>query len=143
MTNHPFPGASWTCRDGVYVGSAADSHGDAAHLPGRRQGPRHPRGPRGRLPSSTSTSSHVAVGDGYDPALDRWRNYVYDIDSGELTWLPGIGGDYAGARRINDHGVGRRLDVARPAHARPSRLRRGRRPDALARPGRPSPGPPR
>ena len=96
---------SWTCRDGVYVGSAADSHGvmrPTYWVDGKAHG----------IPVALEdgflldvNEHHVAVGDGYDPALDRWRNYVYDIDSGELTWLPGIGGDYAGARRINDHGV--------------------------------------
>lgn len=48
---------------------------------------------------------HVAVGDGYDPATDRYRGYVADLDSGTVTWLPGIGGEWGGARRINESGV--------------------------------------
>ena len=39
------------------------------------------------------TENHLAVGDGYDAERDLWRGYVFDIDTGEVTWLPGIGGD--------------------------------------------------
>ena len=39
------------------------------------------------------TENHLAVGDGYDAERDQWRGYVFDIDTGEVAWLPGIGGD--------------------------------------------------
>ena len=51
------------------------------------------------------TENHLAVGAGYDAERDLWRGYVFDIDTGDVAWLPGIGGDYASARRINEHGV--------------------------------------
>ena len=49
--------------------------------------------------------AHVAVGDGYDAGADRYRGFVADLDTGAVTWLPGIGGDWAGARRVNEAGV--------------------------------------
>lgn len=48
---------------------------------------------------------HVAVGAGWDAAAEVYKGYVFDVDTGDLTWLPGIGGDGADARRINEHGV--------------------------------------
>lgn len=92
-------------EDGIYVGSADDASGIeratywidgiAREVPVDLED--------GDLVDVTE--GHLAVGDGYDAAGDRWRGYVFDIDTGEVTWLPGIGGDWASARRINEHGV--------------------------------------
>ena len=49
--------------------------------------------------------NNLAVGSGWDAPSEIYRGYVFDLDSSEVTWLPGIGGDGADARRINEHGV--------------------------------------
>ena len=81
-------------EDGLYIGSAHDSHGDehAAYWVG---------GVAHRVPVDLEDGDlldvnkhHVAVGDGYDAERDRWRGYVVDLDTGDVTWLPGIGGDW-------------------------------------------------
>ena len=94
------------------------------------------------------TEGHLAVGDGYDPTADRDRGYVFDIDTGEVTWLPGIGGDWASARRINEHGVavgdgGAANGTGHPLRWRPpyTRRRAAARSSAAAR-GAPAPGRP-
>lgn len=91
--------------DGVYVGTSDDASGN--HLATYWvDGVAH------AVPVDLEDSGlldvndgHVAVGDGFDPALDRWRGFVLDIDTGSISWLPGLGGDWASARRINEHGV--------------------------------------
>ncbi|MFC5791413.1 hypothetical protein ACFPPE_16275 [Agromyces tardus] len=91
--------------DGIYVGASDDAAG-------RQHATYWIGGVAHRVPIDLVDSglldvndSHVAVGDGFDPTLDRWRGFVFDIDSGVVTWLPGIGGYWASARRINEHGV--------------------------------------
>lgn len=92
-------------EDGIYVGSAEDASGieratywvdGVAHqVPVELEG--------GDL--LDVTEHHLAVGAGYDSERGQDRGYVFDIDTGEVAWLPGIGGDWASARRINEHGV--------------------------------------
>ena len=91
--------------DGIYVGSSSDASGieRATYWIG---------GVAQQVPVDLEdgdlldvTENHLAVGDGYDAVRDLWRGYVFDIDTGDVAWLPGIGGDYASARRINEHGV--------------------------------------
>jgi hypothetical protein len=91
--------------DGIYVGSSQDAIG-IERATYWIEGVPH------QVPDGLDwgdlldvTEGHLAVGGGYDPVLGRDRGYVFDIDTGELTFLPGIGGDWAGARRINEHGV--------------------------------------
>lgn len=92
-------------EDGIYVGSAEDSSG-ADRATYWRGGIAH------QVPVELEdgdlldvTETHLAVGAGFDADLDQWRGYVFDLDTGEVTWLPGIGGAWASARRINEHGV--------------------------------------
>ena len=92
-------------EDGIYVGSAEDPSGadQATYWIG---------GIAHQVPVDLEdgdlldvTENHLAVGAGFDAELDQWRGYVFDLDTGEVTWLPAIGGDWASARRINEHGV--------------------------------------
>ncbi len=92
-------------EDGIYIGSAEDASG-IERATYWIDGIAH------RVPVDLEdgdlldvTESHLAVGDGYDAGRDQWRGYVFDLDTGEVTWLPGVGGDWASARRINEHGV--------------------------------------
>jgi len=102
---HAFGGILDLTEDGVYVGSATDGSGveRAAYWIGEvtHQVPVDLSG--GEL--LDVTEGHLSVGVGYDEENDRVRGYVFDIDTAELTWLPGIGGSYSSARRINEHGV--------------------------------------
>jgi hypothetical protein len=102
---HAFGGILDLTEDGVYVGSATDGSGveraaywidEVAHeVPVDLVG--------GEL--LDVTEGHLSVGYGYDEENDRVRGYVFDIDAAAVTWLPGIGGSYVSARRINEHGV--------------------------------------
>ena len=91
--------------DGIYVGTSSDATG-ADHATYWRDGVAH------RVPVTLVDGGlldvnvhHIAVGDGYDATLDKWRGYIFDIETGVVTWLPGLGGFWASARRINEHGV--------------------------------------
>ena len=88
-----FPARSWTSPDGIYVGSSSDASGieRATYWIG---------GVAHQVPVDLEdgdlldvTENHLAVGDGYDAERDLWRGYVFDIDTGDVAWLPGIGGD--------------------------------------------------
>ncbi len=92
-------------NDGVYAGAAQDASGElrAAFW---REGVAH------QVPVdlvdgflNDVNEHHQAVGEGYDPVTDSFKGYVYDLDSGAVQWLPGIGGFGASARRINEQGV--------------------------------------
>jgi len=92
-------------HDGIYVGSSVDAGGveratywvdQVAH----------------QVPVDLEdgwiqdvNQQHIAVGAGWDAASETYRGYVFDLDTGDVTWLPGVGGDSADARRINEHGV--------------------------------------
>jgi len=91
-------------EDGVYVGSASDTSG-VGRATYWIDGIAHqvPVDLEGDL--LDVTEGHLAVGAGYDAKRDQDRGYVFDIDTGSVTWLPGIGGDWASARRINESGV--------------------------------------
>ena len=91
--------------DGIYVGASDDAAG-------RNQATYWIGGVAHAVPVDLEDSGlldvndgHVAVGDGFDPEQDRWRGFVFDIDTGAISWLPGLGGYWASARRINEHGV--------------------------------------
>jgi hypothetical protein len=102
---HPHGEVLDLTSDGIYIGATDDAEG-------RQQAAFWVGGAAHRVPVDLEDSGlldvndhHVAVGDGFDPELDRWRGFVFDIDTGAVTWLPGIGGFWASARRINEHGV--------------------------------------
>ena len=119
--------------DGIYVGASDDAAGrnqatywvhDVAHA----------------VPVDLEDSGlldvndgHVAVGEGFDAEFDRRRGFVFDIDTGSVTWLPGLGGYWASARRINEHGVavgdgGTQNGTAHPLRWRPPYTRADRLP---------------